>query len=93
MPDRRKSLQSEAQHLGRRAIVLSHDAVICLLRIAVEREGGQSAFAKQHGVDRTHVNRLLSGKRGDMDGAIIKALGLRKAYIIEQDVAKAKAPR
>jgi DNA-binding transcriptional regulator YdaS (Cro superfamily) len=39
-----------------------HD-VARLLRAAVEREGGQSAFAKHHGVDRAYLNMILNGKR------------------------------
>jgi hypothetical protein len=34
--------------------------------------------------NRSHVNRVLNRKRRDMDGAIIKALGLRKVYIAEE---------
>ena len=40
-------------------------------------EGGQTAFAKRHGVDRVLVNMILNGKRSVSD-AIAKALGLRK---------------
>jgi hypothetical protein len=41
-----------ASNLGRHALVFDEDDVVRLLRAAVEREGGQSAFAKRHGVDR-----------------------------------------
>jgi hypothetical protein len=45
-------------------------------------EGGQTAFAKCHGVDRVPVNMILNGKRPVSD-AIAKALGLRKVYVVE----------
>jgi DNA-binding transcriptional regulator YdaS (Cro superfamily) len=53
-----------------------------MLRVAVEREGGQSAFAKRHRVHRTSVNRVLNGKL-PVSGSIAKALGLRKVYVAE----------
>jgi hypothetical protein len=34
-----------------------------LLRQAVEVEGSQLAFAKRHALDRTHLIRVLQGKR------------------------------
>jgi hypothetical protein len=49
--------------LGFHALVFDEDDVVRLLRAAVEREGGQSAFAKRHGVDRVLVNMILNGKR------------------------------
>jgi hypothetical protein len=45
-------------------------------------EGGQTAFAKCHGVDRVPVNMILNGKRPVSD-AIAKALGLRKVCVAE----------
>jgi hypothetical protein len=45
-------------------------------------EGGQTAFAKRHGVDRVLVNMILNGKRSVSD-AIAKALGLHKVYVAE----------
>ena len=61
MSKRRKDdLQREAQSLGRPAIVLY---VARLLRTMVELEGGQTAFASRHGIERTTINAILSGKR------------------------------
>ena len=56
-------LQRDAQSLGRPAIVLDVDAVARLLRTMVELEGGQTAFASRHGIERTTINAILSGKR------------------------------
>jgi DNA-binding phage protein len=36
--------------------------IVRLLRGAVEREGGQTAFAKRHRIDRSSINRVLKGK-------------------------------
>jgi len=49
--------------LGRSALVFDDDDVVHLLRAAVEREGSQIAFAKHHGINRTYLNMVLSGKR------------------------------
>ena len=49
-----------ASNLGRRALVFDEDDVVRMLRAAVEREGGQSAFAKHHGLNRALLNRILN---------------------------------
>jgi hypothetical protein len=36
--------------LGRNAFVFDDDDVVHLLRAVIEREGGQAAFAKHHGI-------------------------------------------
>ena len=46
-------------HLG----VLNDDDVVHLLRVAVERQGSQTAFAKRYGVDRADLNSILNGRR------------------------------
>jgi hypothetical protein len=51
--------------------------IVRLLKAAVEREGGQTAFAKRHRVHRSSVNRVLKGKLPVGD-AIAKVLGLRR---------------
>jgi hypothetical protein len=71
-----------ASNLGRRALVFDEDDVVRLLRASVEREGGQTAFAKRHGGNRSYVSIVLSGKRR-MGDSIVRALGLRKAYVAE----------
>src|SRR5262249_18832966 len=40
----------------------------------VEREGSQTAFAKRHGIERTHINAILSGRRPITESAV-DALG------------------
>ena len=67
-------------NLGRRALVFDEDDVVRMLRAAVEREGGQSAFAKHHRVYRGSVNRVLKGKLPVGD-AIAKVLKLRRVYV------------
>jgi hypothetical protein len=58
-----------------------HDAV-ALLRAAVEREGGQTAFARRHRIDRGTLNRILKGARR-LPGSYAKVLRLRKVYVVE----------
>jgi hypothetical protein len=65
---------------GRLPVLLYHDDVVRRLEAAVEREGGQSAFARSHRVDRSRLNRMLSGKL-PVNDRVAKALGLKKVYI------------
>jgi hypothetical protein len=62
--------------------VLNDDDVVHLLKGAVEREGGQTAFANRRGIDRAMINMILNGKR-PVSGPLVKALGLRKVYVAE----------
>jgi len=66
--------------LGSMELVFNDDEIVRLLRAAIEREGGQVAFAKHHGVNRTYLNMVLNRKRPVGD-AVAKALGLRKVYV------------
>jgi hypothetical protein len=66
--------------LGSVEFVFDGDDVVQLLRTAVEREGTQIAFAKRHGINRTYLNMILSGRRHVGD-AVAEAIGLRKVYV------------
>jgi hypothetical protein len=68
--------------LGRKALVFDDDAVVHLLRAAIEREGSQTAFAKRYDVNRSYMNGVLNGKK-HVSGRLLKALGLRKVYVVE----------
>ena len=82
MAKRDRSSVLIASNLGRRALVFDEDDVVRMLRAAVEREGGQSPFAKHHGLDRVLINMILNSKR-PVSGSVAKALGLRKVYVAE----------
>jgi hypothetical protein len=71
-----------ARCLGSRMPLFSDDEVLLLLRAAIECEGGRAAFAKHHGIDRIYLNMVLNGGRS-VGGPIVKALGLRRAYVVE----------
>jgi DNA-binding transcriptional regulator YdaS (Cro superfamily) len=58
------------------------DDVVRMLRAAVEREGGQSTFARLHGVHPSYVNKILNG-RARVTKSVAKALGLREVYVAE----------
>ena len=66
---------------GTNALVFEDDDVVHLLRAVIEREGSQIAFAKRYGVNRAYLNMVLSGKR-PVGGTVVKALGLRKVYVL-----------
>jgi hypothetical protein len=82
MPPKVKQKSRLACKTGRLTVVFEEDDLVCLLIAAVEREGGQTAFAKRYKVDRTRVNRILSRQLRASE-AIAKALGLRRAYIAD----------
>ena len=60
--------------------VLDDDDLVELLRSRVKSAGGQSAFARQYGVDRTYLNMVLNGKRRPAVPGILEALNLRVVY-------------
>jgi hypothetical protein len=82
MPPKVKEKSSLACKTGHLEVVFEEDDLVCLLRAAVEHEGGQTAFAQRYKVDRSRVNRILSGQLRASE-AIAKALGLRWAYIAD----------
>jgi hypothetical protein len=69
--------------LDRNALIFDPDEVVRLLEAAIEREGGQVAFAKRYGVDRSYLNGLLNRRRV-LGPGMEKALGLRKVYLVEE---------
>ena len=54
--------------------ILEQKDIVQLLRSEVEEAGGQVAWAKKHGLDRTIVNRVMHRARPPTEGS---ALGLR----------------
>jgi len=54
--------------------------VVRLLRSEIEKAGGQKAWAKKAGIERTIVNRALSGRRKPTMN-ILKALNLRMGIL------------
>ena len=65
--------------LGAHSLIFDDGEVIQLLSAAIKREGTQDAFARRHGIDRTHLNQILREKKS-VNAAVIKALRLRKVY-------------
>ena len=59
-------------------LVLEGEAVVDLLRDAIEREGSQTTFAKHRGINRTYLNMVLNGKK-PLGDAIAEALGLHNS--------------
>jgi len=59
---------------------LEIEDVIRLLRSEVEQAGGQSAFAKKVGMDRSTINRILNGQRS-LHPKILRALNLRIVFV------------
>jgi DNA-binding phage protein len=66
--------------MSRLVRVLDDNDVVESLRSSVKKAGGQSAFARQTGIDRTHLNHTLTGKRLP-SWSIIDALNLGVVYV------------
>ena len=60
--------------------VLNKQDVVDLLRQEVKRAGSQTAWADEHGYDRTVLSTILSGRR-EITAPIIGLLKLRTAYV------------
>jgi hypothetical protein len=71
--------RAHKRKLGTRSLIFNDQEIIELLRTAIERVGSQDAFAKRHGIDRTHLNQILSGEKS-VNTAVMQALHLRKVY-------------
>jgi len=67
---------------GRLGIILDEDDVIRLLRVAIERDGSQSAWARRCSIERASVNAMLSG-RIPVSRTVADALGLRRVYTVK----------
>ena len=63
--------------------------VICLLRSEVERAGGQAAWAKKTGTNRTVINRVLNDRQPPTK-KIISALKLRIVFVSQQKLPHLK---
>jgi DNA-binding transcriptional regulator YdaS (Cro superfamily) len=65
--------------LGSYTRVFDDDEVLKLLHSSVKSAGGQIAFSKKTGVERSHLNMVLNGKRR-LSPSIIDALNPRVVY-------------
>ena len=61
--------------------MLNDEDVVQLLRLEVERAGGQSAWARKERIERTLLNRVLRGRKPPTK-EIISALRLCNIYAL-----------
>jgi hypothetical protein len=69
---------------GKHALIFNDDEIRVLLKAAVEHAGSQLAFARRYGVNRTHINMVLKGKKSP-GPAVARALGLRQVTVYVAD--------
>ena len=69
---------------------LDNKDVIHVLRLAVQRAGGQSSWARRERIDRTLLNRVLSGQKPPTK-EIIRALKLCNVYALDDDARTVSA--
>jgi hypothetical protein len=73
-------------NVGSRALILDDQDVVLLLRVAIELEGNQVTFAKRHGLERTHLNAILNGRRlASGSSRLMNVLGLRRVYAVHRN--------
>jgi hypothetical protein len=70
--------------VGSLGLILDDKDVVFLLKAAVEQGGSISAFAKRHGLERTNLSNILSGKR-PVSSSLVKVLGLQNVYTPKKD--------
>ena len=64
---------------GRPGVIFDEKDVIRLLRVEVEKDGSQAAFARRRNVERMYINAILRGKR-PVTKTVANAIGLRRTY-------------
>ena len=66
---------------------LSEEEVMRLLREDIRKEGGQSAWARKHGVSRSYLNKVLNGtekslgRPREVPNRILTSLNIRIAFV------------
>jgi DNA-binding phage protein len=88
MDQRNGRIEVGRKQMSRLVRVFDDKDVVELLHSSVKRAGGQSAFARQTGVDRTHLNHVLTGKRLPTS-SILKSLNLGIVYVALQSAGLA----
>jgi hypothetical protein len=64
---------------GRPGIIFDEEDVIRLLRVEIEKDGSQAAWARRRRIERANVNAMLSG-RIPISKTVADALGLRRVF-------------
>jgi hypothetical protein len=68
-----------ATEFGRPGIIFDEEDVIRLLRIEIEKDGSQAAWARRRKIERPSVNAMLSG-RIPVSKTVANAIGLRRTF-------------
>jgi hypothetical protein len=68
-----------ATEFGRPGIIFDEGDVIRLLRVEIEKDGSQAAWARRCKIERPSVNAMLSG-RIPVSKTVANAIGLRRTY-------------
>jgi len=76
MKSKRADIVSE---FGRRGVIFEKEDVLRLLRVEIEKDGSQAAWARRCSIERANVKAMLSG-RIPISKTVADALGLRRAY-------------
>jgi hypothetical protein len=75
----KSKITASVTDFGRPGIIFDEEDVIRLLRVAIEKDGSQAAWARRCGIERPSVNAMLSG-RIPVSKTVADALGLRRVY-------------
>jgi hypothetical protein len=64
---------------GRPGVIFEEEDVVRLLRVEIQKDGSQAAWARRRGIERANVNAMRSG-RIPVSKTVADALGLRRTY-------------
>ena len=64
---------------GRSGVIFEEEDVIRLLRVEIDKDGSQSAWARRRGLERACVNAMLA-RRIPVSKSVANALGLRRTF-------------
>ena len=67
---------------GVSGLIFDEEDVIRLLRVEIQKDGSQSAWARRHSIERTSLNAMLSG-RIPVSKTVADAVGLRRTYTLK----------
>jgi hypothetical protein len=75
----KSKVASSVVKFGRPGIIFDEEDVIRLLRVEIEKDGSQAAWARRCRIERPSVNAMLAG-RIPVSRTVADALGLRRVY-------------
>lgn len=88
MSNKTKSLSVKSNgtvaEFGRPGVIFDEEDVIRLLRVEIEKDGSQAAWARRFQIERPSVNAMLA-RRIPVSKTVADALGLRPTFTAKSE--------